>query len=1549
MSDYTQRVSPSALRLSPSHRRISSRSPTRNRLTVTVDILDGLSPASTLEAFTNPSGRLKASIEAATAADRAFGIRAAIASKNIQEWVDELEDWQWPAEGGSLGFENPRAKRRKLSNPSSNGYFQNGNDKVEAEEPQYIGSLLAPTALEYDARVIAIANEMDDLNVEDIKRQVLETHFSSRSRPSSSASNATTTLLSSYTRMDDFTAIVTATVLKALPNLSRLMRLMDTWSVRLNVLRKVPRLLGRLQEGEAALKSGWAAIHIPAQTHARNTRDGHASEHIEEEFLTWETFQIMRDVLQNQVTKLGQDLDYMLDTLEGREDTLPEIWLDRMEAIEHDYGEWVVAADRKVREGEWAKLVKARKEREEAERLKREEEEAAEAARLQAEKEREEAEAEAERLEAQKEREEAEAEAARLKALKYAQEAEAAAISRLQELKKAEEAEAARLKAEKEREEAKAEAAHLKAIKDAQEAKAAEFARQQALKEEEEAEAARVNAEKEKEETEVEAARLKAIQDAEEAEALEFARQKTTKEAEDAEAARLEAEKDAQEAEAAEALRLKAEKDAREAEAARQKAEQDEEEAAAPEGTKKQAIRELEEAEAAEIARRKAKMEAQDSENEAARLEGAREAQEGEVAEIATRKATEEAEVENASLLSRQLSADASPEAAKRESIANADTETTATPECEQCVEADTGDQPKISSTGLLPAIVMNADAGLSKTASPNGTRPSEPVDLQAAGSNFEPLRDIFSFDGVNESKIDANEFHLQTLESPSRRTSKNFDLQPEDQNSYFYIPPAVLPMSRPQVDTAGMQSRPTSSKSTALYQPEKDCMLESPARTHNLNSSRRSPPTRPSNQGHTSSPRRTIGMIEGTFIPHDIALSVSAPSSPVKVKSIKEKLGVSGPSSHTASKVPTEEEWIVFDSAEDEATHDAQNQISELSEAEDNDALHPNGQNRNNSLLSGYSTSDPTPEIQEAEPAEYFRPVLSPVKSPRSSTLYNEPPKPKSPLSVSGMMTVVEVPPTLDDLGAPSAFPPPSNSQPDERQNAFIPRIAEEEPEKTPHTSSGDGASESLPEREPELDMKDFNPPTLARKASITRINSGVRRISISRRESVSSTTSTITTSRQEDAPSSPVAASPASERDALDAFQEDDEPSPSIRRIGRLGRSNEYTSPDSPPPIPPMSPRRSLYHRGSISSVSDTPDILSTPLDTPFLDNVDVSSAPFTSSPKRASSDDQMRQQISSLLESIPARIRLTSEPPEINPPETLNVKKTRRSITPSYRPSSSLSTYSSYSRAPTPSFTLAPAYGKGTSRPRPQNGNPEIKLYHLSRSTGEAPIKLFVRLVGENGERVMVRVGGGWADLGEYLKEYASHHGRRTKVDDDKVEIQDLPPRIVSTSSTASSSATIRGNGRVSPAPRPVSAFDRPMSSLNVRKTRKSAGNELEAPSRGVNDIRSPSTPLPSINHRQFETPPSAASTSTSGTGERSASRMEWTDEDSSLGLAGPKSKKVAISERDQEWVESMKEKVKKASAEKERKNRERGTSFGELDKIGGTKRLFRKGGL
>jgi hypothetical protein len=539
----------------------------------------------------------------------------------------------------------------------------------------------------------------------------------------------------------------------------------------------------------------------------------------------------------------------------------------------------------------------------------------------------------------------------------------------------------------------------------------------------------------------------------------------------------------------------------------------------------------------------------------------------------------------------------------------------------------------------------------------------------------------------------------------------------------------------------------------------------------------------------------------------------------------------------------------------------------------------------------------------------------------------------------------VGEAVPALDGNENPAKFLDSEQASTGEQHDAAPP----------PNVETGGDECDVCDVAPQEIELEEVAIPMVAHKASAAHVNGGVKEISVPspRRGSISSDTPTIVKGRASDDPSSPIAfpGSPA-----LEIFPEVDE-SPTAGRIGlRNGTMFDYSPPDSPP-APAMSKRPTLnMEQPTLFSAAETTGPL-TPLEPPVFDDIDVSPAPL-SSPKKASSDEQLQKQISTLLESIPARIRLTSEL-EANPfsSNTLQPKKTRRSITPSFRSTSSMSNYSTSSRAPTPSFTLAPAFSKTNHRSRTP-GNPEIKLYHLSRSTGEAPIKLFVRLVGENGERVMVRVGGGWADLGEYLKEYASHHGRRTAADNDRIEIQDLPPRVVSNSSSI---ATIRGNGRDSPVPRPQSVLERPIdrpgSSLNIRKTRKSVGeSEYYA-----NGIRSPSTPLPNINRRSYETPPSAAgseaSSTSTGPSFRSSSRLSWTEEDSSLGLAGPKSKKVVISEKDQEWVESMKEKVRQASAEKERRNREkegmkeshRKSSFGEMDRVGGTKRLFRKTGI
>jgi len=132
---------------------------------------------------------------------------------------------------------------------------------------------------------------------------------------------------------------------------------------------------------------------------------------------------------------------------------------------------------------------------------------------------------------------------------------------------------------------------------------------------------------------------------------------------------------------------------------------------------------------------------------------------------------------------------------------------------------------------------------------------------------------------------------------------------------------------------------------------------------------------------------------------------------------------------------------------------------------------------------------------------------------------------------------------------------------------------------------------------------------------------------------------------------------------------------------------------------------------------------------------------------------------------------------------------------------------------------------------------------------------------------------------------------------------------------------------------------------MSSLFVRKTRKSIGEQNESSTETIN-FRSPSTPLPPSQQNHFATPPPEPPSGPS----RSSSRLSWTqlEEERGLGLAGPNSKPKVISERDEEWVESMKEKVRLASAEKEKREKDgKGRkSFGEMEKVGGTKRLFRK---
>ena len=294
--------------------------------------------------------------------------------------------------------------------------------------------------------------------------------------------------------------------------------------------------------------------------------------------------------------------------------------------------------------------------------------------------------------------------------------------------------------------------------------------------------------------------------------------------------------------------------------------------------------------------------------------------------------------------------------------------------------------------------------------------------------------------------------------------------------------------------------------------------------------------------------------------------------------------------------------------------------------------------------------------------------------------------------------------------------------------------------------------------------------------------------------------------------------------------------------------------------------------------------------------------------------STEDRLDARINSILSTIPARIRLTSSAKTSGLPRNPSVSKLDDGRSPTMRLTRAQTSHQSpISARTTPSQA---------SRARSRNADPDIKLYHLHQPGKDAPIKLFVRLVGEGGERVMVRIGGGWADLGEYLKEYASHHGRRS-ISDGRFEIQGLPKSYTGSPQIPSGFAS----GRTTP------SSSRPGSS-------DSAFNPTIFVKKGHHLFGTPSTP-DSFVLKQREITPSAAEPH--DVSKRPASRQGWADDATPLGLSGPKSKNLEISPGKQLWVDGMVEQARQASAEK--KNAKE-SDFGDVGKVGSTKRVFMK---
>lgn len=322
----------------------------RQRLTASDinNLLSGLSPSSTLEALqashaVRPGDNgnksfLEQSVASASASERAWGFKAALAGKKIQDWYSEIGQWIWP------GFGHPPSEE------SANRWGQHHQGHIdsvvslEVSGPsgnsltgeQANGTLSTKLVQEYEKRIETIRNNMETLEIEDLKDYVRNAHWRVGSRRSSLRdSRSSFGLATDYDHLDDFTAVITATIVQALPTISRLETLLNKWSTRLLVLRQVPSFLIDLDSGRESMVS--ASIAIGAHATQRPDRKSEFS---------WKTFSDIRAVLQDQIAELGRKLDRMLDLLEGSADTLPEAWIDGLDEMENEYSAWVVKAER---------------------------------------------------------------------------------------------------------------------------------------------------------------------------------------------------------------------------------------------------------------------------------------------------------------------------------------------------------------------------------------------------------------------------------------------------------------------------------------------------------------------------------------------------------------------------------------------------------------------------------------------------------------------------------------------------------------------------------------------------------------------------------------------------------------------------------------------------------------------------------------------------------------------------------------------------------------------------------------------------------------------------------------------------------------------------------------------------------------------------------------------------------------------------------------------------------------------------------------------------
>ncbi|KAI5803040.1 hypothetical protein EDC01DRAFT_491514 [Geopyxis carbonaria] len=245
-----------------------------------------------------------------------------------------------------------------------------------------------------------------------------------------------------------------------------------------------------------------------------------------------------------------------------------------------------------------------------------------------------------------------------------------------------------------------------------------------------------------------------------------------------------------------------------------------------------------------------------------------------------------------------------------------------------------------------------------------------------------------------------------------------------------------------------------------------------------------------------------------------------------------------------------------------------------------------------------------------------------------------------------------------------------------------------------------------------------------------------------------------------------------------------EDESPSPAVDNdYEERKRSEREDTPDfEPRPGQPgykITVAKRNLRKPFISAV--TPDKSQRKfLDKPWQEgsSLKLKEAPVLSTAK-PDPDIDLDQRVQDILLSLPTPVKLTS-----SNLAKLNDQSGKKNA-PVYKPWENSMTSIPMSSIPAPRSVVSdtrsagsqPSFARSTTRRHQPSVQGDIKCYHLHRSDEQAPMKLYVRLVGN--ARLVCRVGGGWSDLEEYLKEWATHHGSKMRaVSESRLEVQDIP---------------------------------------------------------------------------------------------------------------------------------------------------------------------------